>query len=203
MAESPDQYFGPEFMYYGEDEVLVDAGSLDLGTSFQFKKYCEHCGGHVKKIYAMETDPENYAICLKKKALTGFQEAEVLPLGEWSSRTTLRFDATSNTSSHIGEEGDIRVSVAPIDEIVDPADRVTMIKMDVEGAELEALRGAKETILRDKSKLAICIYHKTEDMTGIPLYIKELVPEYKLYIRHHTDIQVVTVLYAVALREDN
>ncbi len=72
-----------------------------------------------------------------------------------------------------------------------------MIKMDIEGAELEALKGAKKTIQRDKPKLAICIYHKTEDLWEIPLYIKELVSEYCLYIRHQTFGTGDTVLYAV------
>ena len=79
----------------------------------------------------------------------------------------------------MNENGTIEVSVVPIDAVVDPADRITMIKMDVEGAELESLKGARKTIQRDKPKLAICIYHKPEDMTEIPLYIKELVPEYR------------------------
>ena len=56
------------------------------------------------------------------------------------------------------------------------------------------------TIQRDKPKLAICIYHKPEDMTEIPLYIKSLVPEYKLYIRHHSNRYGETVLYAVPPR---
>ena len=72
-----------------------------------------------------------------------------------------------------------------------------MIKLDIEGAELEALKGARETILRHKPKLAICIYNKPEDMIDIPLYIKELVPEYKLYVRHYTNTNDETVLYAV------
>ena len=72
-----------------------------------------------------------------------------------------------------------------------------MIKLDVEGAELESLKGAEKTILRDKPKLAVCIYHKPEDLTQIPLYIKNLVPEYKLYIRHHSNRFTETVLYAV------
>ena len=72
-----------------------------------------------------------------------------------------------------------------------------MIKMDIEGSELEALKGSKKVIQRDKPRLAICIYHKPEDMTEIPLYIKELVPEYKLYIRHHSNAGTETVLYAV------
>lgn len=69
--------------------------------------------------------------------------------------------------------------------------------MDIEGSELEALKGAVHTIQRDKPKLAICIYHKPEDMTEIPLYIKSLVPEYKLYVRHHSNCCTETVLYAV------
>ena len=69
--------------------------------------------------------------------------------------------------------------------------------MDVEGAELESLKGAQKVIQRDKPKLAICIYHKPEDMVEIPLYIKELIPEYKLYIRHHSNYIFETVLYAI------
>ena len=85
----------------------------------------------------------------------------------------------------------------PIDEAVDPNNRVTFIKMDIEGSELEALKGAQQTIQRDRPKLAICIYHKPEDMTDIPLYIKSLVPEYRLYVRHHSNRCSETVLYAV------
>jgi len=69
--------------------------------------------------------------------------------------------------------------------------------MDVEGAELESLKGAEKTIRRDRPKLAICIYHKPEDMTEIPLFIKELVPEYKLYVRMHANDGSETVLYAI------
>ncbi|EOS66974.1 FkbM family methyltransferase [Oscillibacter sp. 1-3] len=96
------------------------------------------------------------------------------------------------------DDGEIVVPVATIDEIVEKENpKVTMIKMDIEGSELEALKGAKKTIQRNKPKLAICIYHKPEDMLEIPLYIKSLVPEYKLYVRHHSNSNVETVLYAV------
>lgn len=86
-----------------------------------------------------------------------------------------------------------------IDEIVysEESPKVTFIKMDIEGAELESLKGAQKVIQRDKPKLAICIYHKPEDMVELPLYIKELVPEYKFYIRHHSNFINETVLYAI------
>ncbi len=57
--------------------------------------------------------------------------------------------------------------------------------------------GAHDTILRDKPKLAVSIYHKYEDMVQIPLYIKSLVPDYKLYVRHYSNNACETVLYAV------
>ncbi len=76
-------------------------------------------------------------------------------------------------------------------------DKVTFIKLDIEGSELEALRGAEKIIRRDKPRLAISIYHKPQDYFEIPLYIRGLVPEYKLYIRHHKFNKNDTVLYAV------
>ena len=69
--------------------------------------------------------------------------------------------------------------------------------MDVEGAELESLKGAKEVIKRDIPKLAICIYHKPEDVITLPLYIKELVPQYKFYLRSYSNADNEMVLYAV------
>ena len=74
---------------------------------------------------------------------------------------------------------------------------VTYIKMDVEGAELDALHGAKETILRNHPKLAICFYHYQRDFVEIQKWIHSLVPEYKLYIRHHSFSVNETVLYAI------
>lgn len=109
----------------------------------------------------------------------------------------LTFDSSSDGASHISDEGDSSIEVMSIDEAINGKEKVTLIKMDVEGAELESLKGAKNTILKDKPKLAICIYHKAQDMIDLPVYIKSLVPEYKLYIRHHSNGEGETVLYAM------
>ena len=77
------------------------------------------------------------------------------------------------------------VSVTRLDD-VPVCSEATWIKMDIEGAEMQALAGAKDTILRNHPRLTICIYHSDEDMLRIPEYIHNLVPEYKLYIGHHT-----------------
>ena len=82
------------------------------------------------------------------------------------------------------ENGTEVVPVDTIDHVCD-SDKVTFIKMDIEGSELKALQGAADVIRRDKPKLAISIYHRPTDYFEIPFYVKELVPEYRLYIRHH------------------
>lgn len=76
-------------------------------------------------------------------------------------------------------------------------ERVTFIKMDIEGTELELLKGAGRIIREQKPKLAICVYHKKEDIFDIPEYILNLNPKYKLYLRHYTLGEWDTVLYAI------
>lgn len=191
----PEQYFGPAFMKYDKHEVFIDAGCYDMGTTLELKKRC----GTLKKVYAFEPDKENYARCAARVSRMEPVDVKLLPMGTWSEKTTLHFDALGTGSSRVAENlsDTVSVPVMPIDEAVDPKDKITFIKMDVEGAELESLKGAQKTIQRDKPKLAICIYHKAEDMTEIPLYIKGLVPEYKLYVRHHSNSSGETVLYAI------
>lgn len=194
FAMQKEQYFNTDFLKFQKDEVFVDAGCCDMQTSLMLQKHCES----IKKIYAFEPDRKNYEIC-KKIAKEYFPETDVSVIckGTWSDNKTLFFDATSDGASHISEQGNDSIEVTTIDEVVDGSLPVTFIKMDVEGAELESLKGAKETIQRDKPKLAICIYHKPEDMYDLPLYIKGLVPEYKLYLRHHSNGNGETVLYCV------
>jgi hypothetical protein len=81
---------------------------------------------------------------------------------------------------------------------IEECKNATFIKMDIEGAEWDALHGARETIVRNKPQLAICLYHSDEDMIRLVEYVHSLVPEYKLYIRHHSRSDVETVLYAIA-----
>ncbi len=193
-ALDENQYFVPEVMEFGDEEVFLDVGCYNLDTSLKLKQRCPS----LKKVYAFEPDPENYKVCLEQKEYFSFSEAEIYPLGTWSHADTLFFIEGEMESSRIAlDKTSFSVEVVAIDDIVDPSDKVTFIKMDVEGAELESLKGAKNIILRDCPKLAICIYHKPEDLVDIPLYIKGLVPEYKLYIRHHTHYLGETVLYAV------
>jgi len=193
-----EQYFGPEFLKFEDREVFVDVGCFDFGSSLALAEHCK-----CVKSYAFEPDPQNYLKCKKrieKRNIKRLPEVKLFSCGAWSEKTTLRFNASADMNSRQAKDDDTDIVLIPtitIDEVIDPGDRITMIKMDIEGAELEALKGAKETIQRDRPKLAICIYHKPEDLWEIPLYIKELVPEYRFYIRHHGFGKSETVLYAI------
>lgn len=90
-------------------------------------------------------------------------------------------------------------STLSIDDLVhdQQINKVNYIKMDIEGAELDALRGAERTILNNRPKLAISLYHSLEDFERIPNYLNSLGVEYSYYLKHHTLFENETVLYAV------
>ena len=194
QEREPGQYFDTDFMEFGDHEVFVDAGSCNLDTSLEFRKRCPN----LKKVYAFEPDPDNYNLCVERKKQAGFDEADIFPYGTWDKDEMLHFNVRGTGGTCITEgEGMISLPVRAIDEVIPSGEKVTFIKMDVEGAELKSLKGCQKIIQRDRPKLAICIYHKPDDMVEIPLYIKELVPEYKLYVRHHSNCEWETVLYAM------
>lgn len=85
--------------------------------------------------------------------------------------------------------------VVSLDE--DIHERVTFIKMDVEGVEMEALKGCQNHIKKDRPILAISLYHNVEDIYEIPLFINGIVEEYRFDIRHYTPYHGETVLYAI------
>lgn len=150
------------------------------------------------KVYAFEPDPYNYKVCCDKyhSIRNEFPETLLYPYGTWSESTTLHFSSGLAGSSHIGD-GEVTIETKSIDEIVDADDVVTFIKMDVEGAELESLYGAEKTIRRCSPKLAICLYHKPEDMITLPEYIMKLGIDYRYYIRSYSNAENEVVLYAI------
>lgn len=99
-------------------------------------------------------------------------------------------------ASKISEHGGIEVEADSIDNVLS-GNKVTYIKLDVEGAEIETLKGAIETIRAQKPKMAISIYHKPEDIIEIPLFMEKLDMDYKYYIRHYQTRYAETVLYAI------
>lgn len=188
------QYFDDTIMRPVDGEVFVDGGCYDGSTS---RLFAEWCGGNYRKIYAFEPDTENYNKC--KGLENEIRDIKLMNKGLWSKASVLRFAGDGSQGARlVGEdaEGTVEVPVAAIDETV-AGDKVTFIKLDVEGAELEALKGAQDTIRQYHPKLAVSIYHKKEDIWEIPAYILSLSEDYRLYIRHYQFSENETILYAV------
>ncbi len=194
------QYFDKDIIRAcSENEVFIDGGAFNLMDTRYFADYYPQ----FKKVYAFEPDVSNYKECVKNKKefLNNSDRIELVNKGLWSRETKLGFVGGDKTASFISEYGADVVEVTSIDSFLEGKEEtVTFIKMDIEGAELEALKGARKTIMRDKPDLAICIYHKDEDIIEIPKYILELNSDYELYIRHYSWAIWETVLYAVNAR---
>lgn len=191
---SPDQYFPKDVICLSKEEVFVDCGAYTGDTIDDFRK---NTSDYYKKIVALEPDPVNFA---KLKELE-IPRSVFLNIGAWNKAEKLEFYMAESGSAlekarEIKDASKVTVSVAPIDSLAECSD-MTFLKMDIEGAELNALKGAEKTIRKNKPKLAICIYHKEYDFIEIPLWVMSLNMGYKLYIRHHSDSGAETVLYAI------
>lgn len=185
------QYFDNDIVVAGENEVFVDGGSFDGQDSINFVSWCN---GNYDKIYAFEPDLDN--LNKIKNNTSNIKNIDLISAGLWKNKDVLYFSSGKAENSSIGNEGDIKVDVESIDNIVSGGN-CTFIKMDIEGSESMALEGARNTIFLCKPKLAICVYHKPEDIVNIPIQILNMNRNYKLYLRHYSYTHTETVLYAI------
>lgn len=181
------QYFEKDLLNFNDREIIIDAGAFVGDTIENALKYL----GGFQAVYAFEPDRKNYAL-LTEYCQT-MPNVHCYNYGVGDTDNKVKFSSTGSGGAHISNEGEVVVTIGKIDSLNVAA---TFIKMDVEGYEIPALYGARQTIEKFKPKLAISVYHKGSDLWEIPLLIKSWVPEYKMYIRHHSANLCDTVLYA-------
>lgn len=200
---SKNQYFDDEIVSLGDEEVLVDLGAYIGDTAETFLR--ESNDGKFEKMHLFELDTEIYKRLLKNIVRLYEDSKGVIqcyPYGIGDEKGSFTYKSGDSNSTIKKQDGiddipaDAVGEVRTLDDILG-GEKVTFIKADIEGAEMNALRGAQKIIREQKPVLAICIYHSPEDMFDIPKYIKELVPKYKIYIRHYTDLMLETVCYAI------
>ena len=186
------QYFEKDILPVWDDEIFVDGGCYDGRTVRQFIDYC---GSRYKKIYSFEPERANYTMALDSFKKDQVRDLMFLNKGLWDCSAILSFTGSASQGSRITDEGNSKIETVAIDEVVGD-DRVTFIKLDVEGAEYKALEGARKTISRCRPKLAISVYHKSEDIFELPELILSINEEYRFYLRHYQLGQYETILYA-------
>lgn len=186
-----NQYFPKDIIRLHEGESFVDCGAYDGDSAKAFMDACHMQDIKDFNIYSFEPDSSNYTLLEKNR----FPWQTCYNLAVSDKKEYLHFGA-EGTSAGILASGEEVVRAEMLDTVLKDK-KVTYIKMDIEGAELSALKGSEKIIRENRPKLAICIYHKREDLWEIADYIISLVPEYKFYIRQHEPAAIELVLYAV------
>ncbi len=183
-----EQYFA-DFVTYGKNEVFIDAGGFDGYTT---ENFCNRCPNYTK-VYLFEPVGTNMDIARKK--LAGHPNIEFILKGVSDNNTKLCFDSSSKDASAVVESGSEKIDVVKLDDAI--SDKITFIKMDLEGHELQALEGAKGHIRTESPKLAISVYHRCSDFYQIHEKIMKFCPDYKVYLRHYTEGWAETVMYFI------
>lgn len=165
-----------DLLKLNDNEIIADLGAYDGDTIREFTAFT---GGKYRHIYALEPDAKSFK---KLKTHTeNMTDIDIYNMGAWSKRDTLIFDSQASRNSKLSSKG-VPVEVIDLDSLIDTP--VTMIKMDIEGSELQALTGAEKIIKTYKPKLYICAYHRNEDLFSLPAKILQLNPGYRIYFRH-------------------
>jgi FkbM family methyltransferase len=181
-----DKQYIEYFMNYN-NEIMVDVGGFDGDTSEAISKE----DGMVKKIHFIE--PSKVNIKKAKSRLKDLNYIEYYNVGVSDNTETVFFDENLGSSSKVTSEGTNKINVDLIDNIVQ--ERVSLIKMDIEGFEMKALIGCKNHIINDQPKLAIAVYHNSSDFWKIPEFIFSIRNDYEIFIRHYTEGWSETVMY--------
>ena len=184
-----------DYLFACDDDEALVTGSLlspteikryvDLGAynGDTIRSLMEYTDG-LEKVIAFEPDRRNFKKLSDFAELTASPEIKAHKLGAWSHEDVLFFDASGNRNANLSANGGktVQVEVNAIDNVA--ADfSPDYIKYDVEGSEFEALMGSRKIIAEYSPKLLVSVYHRSEDLYRLPLLLKELNKDYRLYLR--------------------
>lgn len=190
---SEKQYF-PNFIKLTNNEVFVDCGAYNGDT---IKDILTATKANFRFIHSFEPDPLNFNKLSEFVDSLSFKDRIVLyPKAVGARFETLNFSAEGTASSILDKKGTIKVESVPLDEILDNC-IPTFIKMDIEGAEIDALKGSKRIIQKTSPVLAICVYHRQNHLWRIPLLISSLSKKYHFFLRAHKEEGWDVVCYAI------
>jgi len=184
---------------YGADDlppppdpsVYVDAGAYDGDT---VRLYLARWGRRCERVHAFEPDPATYA----RLAANFAGDTRVVAHNAGLSRQagTLAFRADATRGAILDPTGETSVRVVALDAVL-RGEKAGVVKLNIEGAEIDALHGASETLRRHRPALIVSLYHRPSDLWRIPETIDAIVPGYRFYLRQHDGGTIETVLYAL------
>ena len=177
---TPEFYAGTGFnVEYFSDTKLAPKGDV---TFIDVGAYIGDTVQSIKSLYAFEPDKQNYDILQKYISESSQEYIVAMPYALGDRNKVISFDSNGGMSK-ISNDGSIEMEQRIFDDLSIDTIGDSMIKMDIEGSEMIALKGMQKFIREKQPYLAICIYHKEEDLYEIPRYLKSLVDDYTFYIR--------------------
>jgi len=182
------QYFD-ECVVWGPEEVFVDGGGYDGDTSLRFAQRC----ANYKAIYYFE--PAAHLMASSREKLKDLNRVHFIQKGLYSENGILNFDVSRDICSRLSNEGGAKIEVVRLDDEV--KEKITYIKLDLEGAEFNTLCGARAHLQADRPKLAIGAYHDQPDFWRIPEEVFRNHDAYDLYFRHYTEMVYDSVYYFI------
>lgn len=179
-AEFP-RYFPPELFHLTSHETLIDCGAFDGDTIVSF---IAERGSAFDRIVVFEPDPLNW--CKLQNTLAALpagirSKVAAFPYAVGASTATVRFNVTGTDLSAIGS-GTLSVNCVELDQIL-ASEAPTLMKFDIEGAELDALAGGRDVIRRNRPILAVSAYHQQSHLWDVPSAIQSIAEGYRYLLR--------------------
>lgn len=199
------QYFPSDLFRVSPQGCFVDCGAYDGDT---IREIVSESNGRVPRIVAFEADPANFSRLRDYVAIQPelYERVTLHRAAVARERGTLRFAATAGSDAAVSDGGETVVDCVRLDDVLG-AETPTMIKMDIEGSELDALEGAVRLISSHEPLLAVCVYHRPDHLWKIPLWLKNAEPSARLHLRSYSVDGFDSVCYAVpaarALQTEN
>ncbi|MCI1990149.1 MAG: FkbM family methyltransferase [Oscillospiraceae bacterium] len=192
--EKEPAYFPRDLFSFSEKEVFVDGGLYTGDTSEAFIKLVN---GKYRAVFGFDIDEANASRA--RQNLSQYENVHIITKGLWSKTDVLHAKLKQLAGSQINQAGTVSIPVISLDEYfsnTNVENFPTFIKMDIEGSEKHALLGSKNIISTVRPKLAVCAYHKPEDIYDLPQTILKIRRDYKFALRHYSPYTWETVLYA-------
>ncbi len=187
-CETPKEEAYRRILTLGPRECYADLGAYDGDT---VKEFLKEVGNRYRRVYAFEPNSKNF----KKlsRSFWGTADIRLLQEAAWNRTEVLRFSPKAGRSAAVSETASGRVRAAAADDLI--REPLTYLKLDVEGAEREALEGCREQIRLFRPKLAVSGYHRSEDLFAIPQQVLSYRPDYRVFLRHHPYVPAWDTLY--------
>lgn len=197
VASQEDCYFIEQVLEaLPKHPVIIDCGGFTGDLMVALKRH----NIEYDKVYSFEVNPQSFKV-MEENILNNDLENRFIPVnkGVWNTcgKAHLQWDETEITGGSINNGGEgLLIDTVTIDDFFKDI-HYDFIKMDVEGAELNALKGGVLTIKANRPVMAVSIYHSVGDVVDIPLYLFGYLDNYSYFIRHHSFMDSETVLYCI------